>query len=118
MEKHKKTVKIVAVSDTHDKHKNIDPTTLPPADIFVHAGDFTKMSRPKEFNKFRQFLQSLPYKHKIVVPGNHDFGLETTQERYQLLSKKFGLREKELVNPEEELKKLKEVCTVLIHEEV
>lgn len=89
------------MSDTHDKHKFIEPEHLPPADIFIHAGDFTRMSRIKEFKKFRDFIQSLPYKHKIVVPGNHDFGLEHDIERYKAISQKFGVRDKEMVVPAE-----------------
>lgn len=73
------------------------------------------MSRIKEFKKFREFISSLPYKHKIVIPGNHDFGLEQDHQRYKAISQKFGVRDKEMVVPSEELKMLKEVCTVLMH---
>lgn len=45
----KRKVRIVAISDTHDKHRNIDPASWPEADIFIHAGDFTRVSRAKEF---------------------------------------------------------------------
>ena len=74
------------------------------------------MSTVKEFQKFRKFMQELPYKHKIVIPGNHDFGLEPETEVYKELANKFGTKEKEKVEPQNELKKLKEVCTVLMHE--
>lgn len=33
------------MSDTHDLHYKIDIKSLPQADIFIHAGDFTKYSR-------------------------------------------------------------------------
>jgi len=46
MEKEKKIVRIVAMSDTHDLHFRIDIKSLPPADIFIHGGDFTKFSTP------------------------------------------------------------------------
>lgn len=49
----KRLVRIVAVSDTHDKHDTIDPASWPEADIFIHAGDFTKKSKPNEFKRFR-----------------------------------------------------------------
>lgn len=78
----KRRVRIVAISDTHDKHHNIDPASWPDADIFIHAGDFTRKSKPKEFQRFREFLKNLPYKHKIVIPGNHEYGLDTP-ERYE-----------------------------------
>ena len=38
------TVKIIAMSDTHDVHHKINIEKLPEADIFIHAGDFTKFS--------------------------------------------------------------------------
>lgn len=63
-------------------------------------------------------MTALPYPHKIVVPGNHDFGLETDIEVYKTLAKKFTIREKELVDPLTELNKLREVCSVLIHEPI
>lgn len=75
-EKHKKKVRILTMSDTHDLHFRIDIINLPPTDIFIHAGDFTKFSGKAQLKRFRQFLNILPYKHKIVVAGNHDFGLD------------------------------------------
>ena len=64
------------MSDTHDRHASIKPMFLPDADIFIHAGDFTKFSMPEELERFREFLTRLPYKHKIVIAGNHDFALD------------------------------------------
>lgn len=61
------------MSDTHDTHHKINVESLPPGDIFIHAGDFTKYSRPEEIKMFRTFLNSLPYKYKVVIAGNHDF---------------------------------------------
>jgi Icc-related predicted phosphoesterase len=45
----KRKIRIVAISDTHDKQKHIDAADWPEADIFIHAGDFTRASRRKEF---------------------------------------------------------------------
>jgi predicted phosphodiesterase len=64
------------MSDTHDLHHKINVKDLPNADIFIHCGDFTKASSIGELARFRQFLTILPYKHKIVVAGNHDFNLD------------------------------------------
>jgi hypothetical protein len=44
MQGEKRKVRILAMSDTHDMHFRIDIATLPPADIFIHSGDFTKAS--------------------------------------------------------------------------
>lgn len=76
MEK-KKTLRIVAMSDTHDTHEQFDISTFPEADMFIHAGDFTQYSYRGELNRFREFLEKLPYKHKVVIAGNHDFALDT-----------------------------------------
>lgn len=64
------------MSDTHDMHHKINIKELPAGDIFIHCGDFTKVSLKEELIRFRQFLQMLPYKHKVVIAGNHDFGLD------------------------------------------
>ena len=47
-----KKLRILAMSDTHDLHKNLDISTLPEADIFIHAGDFTQNSYRGELNRF------------------------------------------------------------------
>ena len=47
-----KNLRILAMSDTHDLHKNLDLSTLPEADIFIHAGDFTQNSYRGELNRF------------------------------------------------------------------
>jgi predicted phosphodiesterase len=76
-----KKFRILAMGDTHDLHKNLDISTLPEADIFIHAGDFTQNSYRGELNRFMEFLDKLPYKHKIVIAGNHDFVYDV--ENYQ-----------------------------------
>jgi predicted phosphodiesterase len=104
------------MSDTHDLHFRIDIQSLPPADIFIHAGDFTKFSTPPELARFREFLTLLPYKHKLVVAGNHDFALDATSYEHN------GLRARRhpgsTLKSHEEIAKLKQVCTYLEHESV
>jgi Icc-related predicted phosphoesterase len=52
-------------------HRELD---VPPGDMLIHAGDFTVFSeRPSIVLDFDQWLGELPHRHKIVVPGNHDF---------------------------------------------
>ena len=109
-------MKILAISDTHYQHEKIDISKWPQADIFVHAGDFTITSTRQELHNFRQFLGRLPYKHKIVVAGNHDFGLEPTVEMYHSLCEGWEVPKNEWVNPQEEIKKLQSVCTYLCHD--
>lgn len=53
MEDTKKKVRVVTMSDTHDLHFRVDLQKLPPGDIFIHAGDFTKISTEAELLRFR-----------------------------------------------------------------
>ncbi len=41
------------MSDTHDLHFRVDIASLPKGDIFIHAGDFTKISTEAELTRFR-----------------------------------------------------------------
>ena len=63
-------MKIVAISDTHGLHEQIN---LPEGDVLVHAGDLgrsdTTLGKIHEFNSW---LGSLPFDNIIFVPGNHD----------------------------------------------
>jgi 3',5'-cyclic AMP phosphodiesterase CpdA len=67
-------VKIVFISDTHNKHRDV---MLPEnIDILVHSGDFTLRGREKEIKDFSAWLGELKIKHKIVIAGNHDLMFE------------------------------------------
>ena len=66
-------VRIVLISDTHNKHKMLE---LPEGDILIHAGDFTNDGTEEEIREFDAWLASLDYQHKILVPGNHDKGMD------------------------------------------
>ena len=62
-------MKIEAISDTHNQHKNLK---LKGADVLISAGDFSFVGTEEEAKNFLHWLASLDYKHKILVPGNHD----------------------------------------------
>lgn len=64
-------MKIVAISDTHNKHKEIN--NLPEGDIIIHAGDFTSQGTRKEVYNFLDWFSSLDYKYKVFIAGNHDW---------------------------------------------
>lgn len=67
-------MKLVLISDTHTKHPDI---AVPDGDVLVHAGDITygpKGHEPfEQYEAFSRWIGALPHKHKIVIPGNHDF---------------------------------------------
>lgn len=64
------TLRLVCISDTHGL---IDASTkLPGGDVLVHSGDFSNVGSPADVEKFAQFLEAQPHKHKVVIAGNHD----------------------------------------------
>jgi Icc-related predicted phosphoesterase len=66
--------RLVFISDTHNQH---DAIQLPDGDIIIHAGDFSYYGKPKEVIAFGNWYGSLKqYKHRVLVPGNHDFLLQ------------------------------------------
>jgi Icc-related predicted phosphoesterase len=64
-------LRIIALSDTHNLHRSI--SSLFQGDLLIHAGDFSfffeDMSAIRDFNAW---LGELRFRHKIVVPGNHE----------------------------------------------
>lgn len=60
---------LVAVSDTHNQHAKL---AVPDGDVFIHAGDFSKEGTAAETIDFLDWMQALPHKWKLLVPGNHD----------------------------------------------
>lgn len=72
---------ICAVADTHELHAEL---SLQPGDLFIHAGDilFAQNTRPLSvLRDFDEWLGNLPYRYKLVVPGNHDKLLENPRNR-------------------------------------
>lgn len=97
-----KTLKICAISDTHNRHKQIkafqdynsylgeevEPLS---GDIIIHAGDATGQGRQSEIESFIEWFGQLDFRYKIFVPGNHDYGFETNQTLYRTLCEKNGI---------------------------
>lgn len=70
---------ITCISDTHGRHREL---ALRRGDILLVAGDFSSWGKTSEVADFDKWLGTLPFKHKIVVAGNHDrtawfYGKET-----------------------------------------
>lgn len=64
-------MRIVAVADTHTFHNDL--RVLPEGDVFIHAGDLCRGGRLDELGVAAAWLRGLPYRHKIVIAGNHDW---------------------------------------------
>lgn len=66
-------MKIVAISDTHGQHHDLD---LPKGDMIIHAGDVSKRGTKTEILDFLDYFSALDYEYKIFIAGNHDFFFE------------------------------------------
>ncbi|PYH42612.1 metallophosphatase domain-containing protein [Aspergillus saccharolyticus JOP 1030-1] len=69
--------RFLILSDTHN-------ISLPPeyisnhdADVVIHCGDLTQSSMLDELQASINFLQQIDAPLKLVIPGNHDFTLDT-----------------------------------------
>ncbi len=79
-------MRLVATADTHYP---FDASMIPDGDVFILAGDMMYEGTPAEWHARVESLAALPHKHKIFVPGNHDYfplhyrGLASSQLRRQ-----------------------------------
>lgn len=66
---------IEAFSDTHgNRHQNLK---LKGADVLICSGDISNYGEYKAVTKFLDWFKKLDgYKHKILIPGNHDLSFE------------------------------------------
>lgn len=74
-------MEITFISDTHwliaNKSERQELTDLlPGGPILVHAGDVSGRGSEREIRLFLEWFSELPYTHKILISGNHDFFFE------------------------------------------
>ena len=86
---------LVLISDTHTKHYEIDAQLKEiyenhPDAIIVHAGDISYRGRKWEVEEFTEWYSGLPFKHKIMIAGNHDFLFEDSPEAAKDILDKIG----------------------------
>lgn len=73
-------MKITCISDTHNQHNNIPSKYLTGGDCIIHSGDMTGRGTRTEVEEFLVWYNELPYTHKILIAGNHDFFFEQAPE--------------------------------------
>ena len=81
-------MRLVCISDTHRKHRQLK---LPPGDILIHAGDIGIEDSLTRLTEFSKWIDSLPYPHKIIIPGNHDLAIEASPLTARALLKGPGV---------------------------
>jgi len=75
-------MRLVAVADTHLFH---DDLRLPPGDVFIHAGDMCRRGDLEELERALDWIRGLPYRHKVIVAGNHDWAFARMPGRARAL---------------------------------
>ena len=70
-------MKLILISDSHNR-ANIPSLT---GDVLIHAGDLTMSGKEHEVSTAGIWLRSLPFRHKFVIPGNHDFLFQRDRDK-------------------------------------
>lgn len=83
--------KIDCMSDTHSLHRKMNIDNLG-GDMVIHAGDFTATGKGYMIEDFALWYKSLPYRHHILIAGNHDFDLQNNEDYW-----KNYFREKDII---------------------
>ncbi|KAI1215153.1 ser/Thr protein phosphatase family protein [Annulohypoxylon truncatum] len=68
--------RFLIISDTHGKDVPL-ARTIREIDVVIHCGDLTEESRLDEYKASLKLLTAIKAPLKIVIPGNHDFTLDT-----------------------------------------
>lgn len=68
------------LSDTHNKHNLIPTDYLLGGDVIIHSGDVSSRGTESEIDAFLNWYSKLPYSHKILIAGNHDFFFEAASK--------------------------------------
>ncbi|MBB5320953.1 metallophosphatase domain-containing protein [Marinobacter oulmenensis] len=67
-------MKLICISDTHSLHRKLPE--LPEGDVLIHAGDGLGAGTLDDVEEFNDWLSSLPYRHRVVIAGNHDWAFQ------------------------------------------
>jgi Icc-related predicted phosphoesterase len=73
------------MSDTHRLHRTI--TAPMQGDLLIHSGDFTFFCEETHvLRDFNDWLGELPFRYRVVVPGNHERLMHTRPELRRLIT--------------------------------
>lgn len=74
-------MKFCVTSDYHGQYKHEKPSSFEKGDVFLFCGDWTaSRNRQLQITETAQFfawLNTLPFDHKIIIPGNHELLAES-----------------------------------------
>jgi Icc-related predicted phosphoesterase len=81
-------MKLVFISDTHGMH---DQVKLPDGDVLIHCGDCTDDAGQLSLRDFAAWFGSRPFKHKIMIAGNHDWAFQKWPSLAQAMVRDNGI---------------------------
>lgn len=86
-------MKILNISDTHTKHRQIPLEWLSNRNgeikTIIHAGDISNIGRLDEIEDFCKWYDSLEFVNKIFIAGNHDWGFQRKPEEVAEIIAKY-----------------------------
>jgi len=86
-------MKLCCISDTHGQHKQLNLSPYSDCDVLIHAGDWTRsrIHYESEAADFVDWLEAQPFKHKLLIAGNHDFYPAEYPGRFKYMCDKRGI---------------------------
>lgn len=81
----KNQFKIIAISDTHNKHNKL---TIQKCDLLLCVGDYSLQGCDSEIKNFCKWVNEQPAKHKVVIQGNHELGVQESFKKALAIAKK------------------------------
>lgn len=79
---------LILISDTHLSHGLLD---IPPCDLLVHAGDWSRHGTREESEDFFAWLGAQPARARVLTPGNHDFFAEREPAAARELARRHNI---------------------------
>lgn len=78
----KRTIRVVAISDTHGRQRDQRIRPIPEGDILIHAGDMIRDHRELQgyYDINRFFQEQKSFKHKFYIAGNHDWAFQLQKQ--------------------------------------
>lgn len=68
-------------------------------DALVVSGDLTQRATERQYDHAARWIASLPAKHRLVLPGNHDLPLHAPLERLMTPYRRFSARFGDVLEP-------------------
>lgn len=88
-------MKFCVTSDYHGQYKHEKPSSFEKGDVFLFCGDWTaSRNRQLQITETAQFfawLNTLPFSHKVIIPGNHELLAESDPTLIESLANEHSI---------------------------